>query len=111
MTITPHLIESANRSYENDRVCVIEVWDPCVPLATSTADVEKVPGDRFAVHGDIEDMFRDSHGLDAGVEDVVYVQRFGVCAFLNKGRDIPVEGMYSGATTRVMWRRKLYVKA
>jgi hypothetical protein len=42
-----------------------------MPLAPGAADVEQMPGDRPAMEVHVEYMLRDSHGLDAGMEDVV----------------------------------------
>ena len=40
-----------------------------MPLPTGTTDVVEMPANCPAVHGHVEDMLRDTHGLYASMQD------------------------------------------
>jgi hypothetical protein len=66
-----YLIKCADWRYKDDSVRVVEIWNPGMPLATRASNVVQMPSHTFAVEVHIKGMFRDAHGLDAGMEDVV----------------------------------------
>ena len=49
-----HLIEGADGREEDNRVGIIKVWDPRMPLAASTTDVVEMPVDIFARYLHVE---------------------------------------------------------
>ena len=89
-------------------VRIIEVRNPRMPLATSTTDVVQVPTHCPAVDRHIKDVFGDAHGLDARMQDIIFVYMLvSSCCRYRRINGIPVLGIYPGLDTRARLSKKL----
>ena len=70
-SVASYLIECAHWRYKDDSVRIVEIWNPGMPLATRASNIIQMPSHTFAVEVHIKGMFRDAHGLNAGMEDIV----------------------------------------
>ena len=65
--VETYLVKGTNGSNKNDCIGIIEIWYPGMPLPTSAPNIVEMPGDHLSVDIYVENVLRDTHGLDSGM--------------------------------------------
>jgi len=66
-----YLIKRADGRNKDDRIGIFEIWYPSMPLSASAANIVEMPSDQLPMDVHVENMLRNAHCLDSGMQYVI----------------------------------------